>query len=510
MEHFRVELLENEKQRRDEIIAAANNHKAGMGDRLLIRLNNGEWAAFCAKMALKDERFRKYPLLSADYQYWLEDLHSWLAVFKTRDGFTWPEPKTTGAPYSRPFLEAFYRETKAEKEERERNQARYAAHFPDAAAPGDLHQAGVAEEAVTDQDIRMPARWDDNGTLLPVEHSTMDDCVEVWKGLFSPNIWPKDCVPFEVPVPEHMDPQAVLAPLDDLDELMFELWRRFSPASPWCVRFFTRCRRDPSSRFGVRVWVFIDWPAGQNLQNVSWRRHLYYATMCLMTWHHRLLRGEQVHILESVDAQSELEFQQHQTLFRNIGIRLRAIAEYQQQSVGSAEGDAAVTQALYDKQQRTITSLALGGVDHHMSSTSDPIKRLGLLVQVIDRGMEPLPLTLDGRRLAVASAAKTVLADVARALLGTSDSAQTKMRNIGQLLRVDPDDDWEKVLPVGSRFRAIRGLVQRYAIDSGDRSRVEKCLMIWSAVKDVCEHSDGMDIATQSQQTHLDSVEALL
>ncbi|KAH8164703.1 hypothetical protein CIB48_g3553 [Xylaria polymorpha] len=471
---IRVELLPDEKKRRDEVIAAAEKHRKWAGEKLEEYYKNGKLATYCAKLALNDKQLRKYPLLSADYQHWLEDQQAWAMVFKTQDGFRWPMPNMMGAPYSRAFLEAFYEETETDKKKREQEQARYAAVFPDTMreAPDQAEEADLDDG--TDADTDIPGRWIDNGTLVPLEHSDFEDSFEVWKKLFGANRWAEGCLPFEIPVPEHMDPQVVLAAPDDLEELMFQLWERYSPAYPWCIRFFTRYRRAPSARFGLRMSVYIDWPAGQDIRNVSWLRHVYYATIRLLGWYHKLLRGEQVHILDDIDAQDEWEFQQHQKLFDNIRIRL-AISQ-RDTGLDSIECDKAAVRALQHKQQVTIRAKALVNVEARMNSTTDPDKQLELLVQVVEDGLKPLPLSLDDRRLAVAGAAKTVLAAVVCAILESADDTRVKMQNVGLLLKIDMDDAWEKVLPIGSRFRVIQDTIRQHATDAEDRLIIEEYL----------------------------------
>ncbi|KAI0454094.1 hypothetical protein F5B21DRAFT_514870 [Xylaria acuta] len=440
--NLRIELLEDEKKRRDEVIAAAEKHRKGGGDRLREQYETGRLATYCARLALADKVLGKYPLLSADYQHWLEDEQAWLAVFKTRDGFEWPAPKKMGAPYSRAFLEAFYQETEADRERRRQEQARYAA------AP----RGPIRTMANADDDVETPQTWNHDGVLVPVEHSSIDNSVDVWKKLFGANVWLKGCVPFEVPVPKHMDPQAVLAAPEDLPELMSRLWGRFSPAPQWCVRFFTRCRPDPSAR--------------QDLGN-----------------YHKLLRGEQVHFLAEIDSQSKWEFQQHQKLFDNIRIRLDAIAR-RNEGADNIEGNKTAVRALQRKQQVTISSVALNNVEVRIKSTTDPNKQLEPLVQVIEDGVRPLPLSLDDRRLAVAGAAKTVLAAVVRATLGAADNTRLKIRN-------------KKVLPIGSRFQVIRNTIRQHTSDVKDRYIVDECLKVWSSVKNI-------------YQTYLDIIETFL
>ncbi|TGJ84471.1 hypothetical protein E0Z10_g4298 [Xylaria hypoxylon] len=513
-ETIRVELLDNEKKRRDEVIAAAEKHVKGVGDRLIEYYKGSKLATHCAKMALNDKMLGQYPLLSADYQHWLEDEQVWLWVFKNRDGFKWPMPKRMGAPYSSIFLEEFYRETEAKKEKREQDQSRYAATFPGTTreAPNQTEEANSDDETNAGGDLETPIVWEDNGAMVPIEHSSIDQSVDVWKKLFGANHWLKGCLPFEIPVPRHMDPQAVLASPDELPELMFQLWEMFSPAYPWCIRVFARCRKDPSARFGLRMWVYIDWPASQNVENTSWLRHLYYATLSLLEWYHKLLQGEQVHILEAINSLNELEFRQHQTLFNNIKIRLGIIAE-RNQAAGSIEGGKAVIRALRRKQQVTIGAIALTNVGRRMKSTTDHDKQLELLVQVIDNGLQPLPLSLDGRRLAVAGAAKTVLAGMVHAVLGAADSTRLKMRNVGRLLKIDVNDAWGKVLPIGSRFHVVQGVIRQQEADLEDQQLIETCLKIWSSMNDVCEYASGSDIDSvtwQLRRAYLDSIETFL
>ncbi|KAI0868146.1 hypothetical protein GGS24DRAFT_507079 [Hypoxylon argillaceum] len=495
----RVELLENEKKRRDEVIAAAEKHRKGAAEKLTQLHNSGKIATFCAKLALSRVSLAPYPLVSADYQHWLEDEQAWISVFKTRDGFHWPPPPPFGAPYSRAYLEAFYEETEEEKKKRIQEQERYAATFP-TTTTGEGEEPSHAEviddseddEANWDDNVETPTAWDNNGTMTLVEHSHIDDIFAVWTTLFGSNVWPKGCQPFEVPIPKHMDPKAVLAAPEDLPALMFQLWQRFSPAEPWCIRFFTRYRKDPSARFGIRMWLFIDWPAKQDHHNESWLRLVYYATICLFSWYHKLLQGEQIHIMDDIKSRKKWELQQHHNMFNNIQIRT-ALNAQQKQAANAIEGDKAVTRGLYHKQQVTIKSLAFSIVERHVKSTADPDKQLELLVQVVEKGVRPLPLALDDRRLAVAGAAKTILAGAVLAALQKADGTiETRMSDVSKFLVVGTEDAWEKVLPLGTRFDVVCDMLRQHATDPEDQPFLVDWITRRSFMNDSNEYSSNV------------------
>ncbi|KAI0440649.1 hypothetical protein F4803DRAFT_577441 [Xylaria telfairii] len=235
---------------------------------------------------------------------------------KTRDGFEWQMPKMMGAPYSRAFLEAFYEETETDKNKREQEQARYGAAFPDTMReePNQAKGANLGDD--TDVDTEIPGRWTDHsGALVPLEHSNFEDSFEVWKRLFGTNSWPEGCLPFEIPVPEDIDPQVVLAAPNDLSDLMFNLWERFSPAYPWCFTSTGQPVRTSEMCRGYGTCT--------TQQSVS----LGGTISCS--------GEEQIHILEEIDAQDEWELQQHHKLVDIIRIRLDAIARRTSYGIGT-------------------------------------------------------------------------------------------------------------------------------------------------------------------------------
>ncbi|KAI0965698.1 hypothetical protein F4678DRAFT_485188 [Xylaria arbuscula] len=488
-ENFRVELSESEKKRRDEVIAAAEAHRTGAGDDLRRHYQDGSLATHCAKGLLKADPFDRLPLLSANYQHWAEDVEAWFLCFQTRKGFHWPRPDMVGAPYSRAYLEEFYRETEAEKTKREEGQAKYAAKFGIMPAENQAEVADLNVEDVGEDDVDVPVRWEDkDGVVRNIERSSPDVSHDMWEKLFGDNLWPKGCTPFEVLVPGNIDPEVVLAPAEGLTDLLFELWEIFSPASPWCVRVFARYRRDPSARFGIRMWVSLDWPSDQDIDNISWQRQLYYATLCLLTWYRKLLRGEQVNLLADIQARNEWEFSQHQVVFDNIKIRLAAIDE-QRQAIGSVEGDEAAMRALSEKQQITIGALAMANVGRRIKSTTDPATQLRLLCEVVEKGLIPLPLSFDNRHIAVYDAAKILLANSVIAALQAPGSTMDKMLDIDQFLQLGANDPWHKVLPAGSRFEVIRDLIQLHGAEE-TQSTVQEYLRRWSSLKDMHEYTD--------------------
>ncbi|KAI0414995.1 hypothetical protein F5X98DRAFT_389335 [Xylaria grammica] len=500
-QNFRSELLENEKRRRDEVIAAAERRQRGAGDKLRQLYGDGTVATYCALAAVNDPVLGKYPLLSADYQHWREDREAWISALGTVDGFHWPEPACLGAPYSRAFLEEFYRETEEEKKKREEERARYAKKFNfSLPAPRDQAKAADPDNADDDDDDReIPSRWlDDNGVWRPADHSDLDEAIVVWKELFG-RLWIEGFLPFEVPVPTHMDTTALLAAPEDLEGFMLDLWRTSSPHAPWCLRLFARVKKDASARLGVRMSVYVDWPPTQDTTNEMWRHIAYYTTMTLFQWYHGVLRENQVNLRDFMRGQRAKEFQQHQTLLQEIQVVSGMIDEQNAQIEGSGAAD----RALCRKQRKTIGAVALANVKRRMASTDDRDKQLELLAKVVESGLSPLPLSIDDRRLAVSAAAKTVLAGMAGAALNAADNVQAKMRNVGRFLRVDGGDAWEKVLPIATRLRIIRDLVRQGAPEH--RDQLEAFLGIWSSKEQVLWYSDDLDDAARRlEQTHLD------
>ncbi|KAI0107901.1 hypothetical protein GGR51DRAFT_559238 [Nemania sp. FL0031] len=467
---FRVELLEDEKKRRDEVIAAAEKHRKGAADAITKRFENGVIPSFCAEILLNDKDIGKYPLVSAAYQHWLEDYHAWFSIFKTKDGFNWPKPDKFGAPYSRIFVEKFYKETKDEKDKRTEEQKRYTKAFPNTAeaGPSQAEADDSDNDANWENSVMVPNAWRKDGILTPVEHSSFQDGYNVWTKLFGNNLWPKNCEPFEIPIPKHMDPQVILAAPEDLPELMFKLWKEFSPGEPWCVRIFIRYCQDPSARFGIRMWLLIDWPATQDLENISWLRHVYYATLRLYSWYDKLLRGEQVHILKEIVSQNEWEFGQHHSVFKNIRIR-EAVNAQRSQAKDDTEGDKAVTRALHRKQQVTILALAFRGVEERMEATPDPDQKLRLLLEA-------------------------VLANAVHAALGAdNETIETRMSEVSEYLTQQANSVWGKLLPGGIRFEVTREVLQQYKFDVEDQAFIAQWFEARSFIKNDNEYP-GWDI----------------
>ncbi|KAI0450399.1 hypothetical protein F5B21DRAFT_438015 [Xylaria acuta] len=58
--------------------------------------------------------------------------------------------------------------------------------------------------------METPQSRNDNAILVPNDHWSVNEIVDVWKKLFGANAWLKGCLPFKNPVRKHMDPQVVL------------------------------------------------------------------------------------------------------------------------------------------------------------------------------------------------------------------------------------------------------------------------------------------------------------
>jgi hypothetical protein len=80
--NVRVEMLPEEKKRREEVLAKADRNKPGAAAALQKQFDKGKIQTFCAKGLLNNERIGKYPLISANYQHWVEDEQAWLAMCK--------------------------------------------------------------------------------------------------------------------------------------------------------------------------------------------------------------------------------------------------------------------------------------------------------------------------------------------------------------------------------------------------------------------------------------------
>ncbi|KAI1127144.1 hypothetical protein F5Y10DRAFT_293142 [Nemania abortiva] len=467
---FRVELLEEERKRRNEVIAAAEQICTGATQSLEGVFRAGKLQRFCAERMLEDRDIGRYPLASANYQHWLEDKHAWIAIFKTEQGFNWPAPDKLGAPYSLTFLQVLYEETEEEKKKRTEEQERYVAAFPNTMGQGPSHAMvdDSDDDANWDNNVLAPTTWNNNGVMIAVEHSSIDVMHGVWTKLFGDSPWPKGCRPFEIPVPKGMDPEAILAAPEDLEGLMFQLWEAFSPSEPWHIRFFARYRKDPSARFGIRVWLYIDWPATQNVQNISWLRSVYHATLCLFRWYHKLLRGEQIHIIKEMNSVNELEFGQHHSLFKSLKVRETLNAQ-RKDAANAINGDKTVTRAMHHKQQVDLLAIAYGAVEARMKAATNPDRKLQCLVRVVRDGMKPLPLSLDDRRLAVADAAKTLLADGVRAALDADNTIETRMSVVARFLTQGTEGTWEKVLPLGIRFEVVQDVLRQHVADVEDQ-----------------------------------------
>ncbi|RWA03503.1 hypothetical protein EKO27_g11603 [Xylaria grammica] len=272
-----------------------------------------------------------------------------------------------------------------------------------------------------------------------------------------------------------------------------------SPHAPWCLRLFARVKKGASARLGVRMSVYVDWPPTQDTTNEMWRHIAYYTTMTLFRWYYEVLWGRQVNLRDFMRGQKAEEFEQHYTLLKDIRMALDTIEE----RAAQIEGSGAADKALCHKQGVTIGALALANVDRRMASTDDRRRQLELLVRVVNHGIAPFPLSMDDRRISVSAAASTVLEGMAGAVLDVADNIRAKMRNLGQFLRVDEGDAWEKVLPIATRLRIIRRLVRQRPPE--DRDDLDEFLGIWSSKERMLGYSDDLDSAARRlEQTRLD------
>ncbi|KAI1812516.1 hypothetical protein GGS20DRAFT_587437 [Poronia punctata] len=120
---IRVELEDWEKKRREEVIAVAVKKSgfpyAAMAGRLL-QLYQTTIRTTAVNNMLRHP-VGEYPLVSASFQFWIEDRDVWKRFVSKEDKFPYDKPSQYGSPYSLPYLEGFYKleEEKAAALERE-------------------------------------------------------------------------------------------------------------------------------------------------------------------------------------------------------------------------------------------------------------------------------------------------------------------------------------------------------------------------------------------------------
>ncbi|KAI1812521.1 hypothetical protein GGS20DRAFT_591630 [Poronia punctata] len=305
---FRVDLNEEEKKRRNEVVASFAKKRPEQVSSLLGAYKRAVPQAVVRRLS----RLEKLPRISASYQFWFEDKLVWETYNLNRQQFPWPAPDKHGPPFSLTYHEAYIKKEDPHT-------------LPEVQQSSVSGQAEDSKEKSDDwaDAEAIPETWpvarSVAGPGITNAHANTDESRQIWVQLYPGYLWPAGCLPFEVPVPINMNPRLVLAAKPkELESLMLELCKRFSPHEPWCIRFFAKSKVDPKAPYGVRLWVRIDWPDFIDRSNQTWRQLLYRAGVYLMKWYSRLLDGEIVHILNDLETSRIMEWDQHHTLFRYV------------------------------------------------------------------------------------------------------------------------------------------------------------------------------------------------
>ncbi|KAI0480032.1 hypothetical protein GGR56DRAFT_624275 [Xylariaceae sp. FL0804] len=475
-----------ERERRDAVIAAAEKRREGEGQKLIALYNND----IPAESANKNLAICSLPLLSADHQHWHEDRIAWRLIFGKDEGFHWAEPKQYGAPYSRPFLEAFFdkHKTENEKDAARKQNAEKAKEWDDKMKS----VPGPAEQAAGTVFVHPPLGKDQE--IVPLEEAT-----RVWKRLYGDQAWVARSRPFEVPVPKNVSRRVVMqwpGPEEDRDRGVYTL-RRLVNTSSGLPLFQVYYRFQDNVGPGKRdAWVTLSWLPGK-ADTVMAGYMLKTINGALLRWYYELLIGNAPALPDFLASTLEAGLTSPEATLENI--QRRTLAQHllqvaRERDAEQIEGDKARNQELLAKVDDFCSDVATRKITSHVNRAKDAegrAKVLALISKAIDGGWEPLPLSREQLRIiARGPCSKLLVAEVQGILMRDNYGFRKKLDDLGQIL-TGKDNGWETVLPPGIRYALIHTELKKYVaredVGKEPKTLTSHRLEAWSVLKDQLE-----------------------